>query len=850
MGQQLAHWQLKGFEPGTPFTALLAWGKDSTGWIDATAPGDTHAALIAAKRLAHPFQGRNEHAATSIAERAWWWRTTFDAQAAKPGERIELVFDGLDTFADIYLNGTLLGSANNMFHDWRFDISQLINSKGSNDLVLLFKPTALAVPAQDMPQWGPLSERMNVNKRNLMRKAQFGWGWDWGPDLPTVGIWRAARIERYSVARLRDVHATVKSLSSDRCELGIDIAVENHAAATGLRALMVLRNPDHQIVAKATVDLDASTHVDLLIQKPELWWTVDLGKQPLYKLEVELLHQDDTLDRSETRVGLRTITLDQSPDADEPGAMFFRFVLNGVPIFARGACWIPASSFVGVVDKAHYRKLLEQTVFANMNMIRVWGGGVYEHDEFYDLCDEMGLLVWQDFMFACAPYPENEQAFIESVRQEVQYQAKRLRNHPSMALWCGNNECQVLQQFVNKIMQSDSPLLGALYYDKLIPEELAALSPDIPYWPGSPYGGLISNSMRVGDVHDWTVWHGVPPCPEDEFIGGKDMSPAGVHYKRYAEDKGRFISEFGIHSAPPLSSLKRWMNPEDLRLEAPGFLERIKDEPKNKVYAMLEPVTGLPNNLEEYVDYTMLLQAEGLKYGLEHFRRRKPHCSGTLIWQLNDCWPCVSWSLMDYDGVGKSSLYAVSRAYAPVMASFKVSDEGIAELWLTNDTLKPIKGEAIIELLHLDGRVEWTTKIPYALRANCSESIWHGEAPQDQTDLALRVQSKDDAFARNRYLLAPIMDLQLARGARPNAAITALSPHQLEVKLSADTWLLSVTIDTPDAAFKVSDNYFDLCAGESKVIHVINNERPISANDLVIRCWNERIAQKNTGEMA
>jgi beta-mannosidase len=306
-----------------------------------------------------------------------------------------------------------------------------------------------------------------------------------------------------------------------------------------------------------------------------------------------------------------------------------------------------------------------------MNMMRVWGGGIYEHDGFYDLCNCLGLLVWQDFMFACAPYPEDEPAFVDNVRAEIHDQVVRLRNHPSLALWCGNNECQLLHSFVSRATHDDGAVLGSLYYDRLMPEALAALDPATPYWPGSPAGGPSANSMRAGDVHDWTVWHGIPPVPDQDFVGEIDRSPAGIAYTRYAENTGRFISEFGIHSAPPMATLRRRMDPQDLSLESPGFLERIKDEPKDKINGMLLSNTGLPETLEQYVDFTMLTQAEGLKFGIEHFRRRKPHCSGTLIWQYNDCWPCVSWSLVDYDGAGKASLYATTRAYAPVLASFK-----------------------------------------------------------------------------------------------------------------------------------------------------------------------------------
>jgi beta-mannosidase len=648
------------------------------------------------------------------------------------------------------------------------------------------------------------------------------------------------RLERWQAVRIGELRATVAQLSAARCELRVELGLERAAETAGLVAQLTLLDPDGGIAANRTVALERAASLSLAVEQPRLWWTADLGAQPLYRLVVTLLQGEAIVDRRSLSLGLRTIALDQSPDPDEPGASFFRFVLNGVPIVARGACWIPASSFVGTVDAARYRMLLEQAVGANMNMLRVWGGGVYEHDAFYELCDELGLLVWQDLMFACAPYPEDDAQLVENIREEVRYQARRLRHHAALALWCGNNECQVLHIFAERIFGPAGPLPGTLYYERLIPEVLAELDPATPYWPGSPWGGPSPNSMRAGDVHDWTVWHGVPPCPDDQFVGAQDRSPAGVHYRRYAEDQGRFISEFGIQAAPSLDALRRWMDAADLELGSAGLLERIKDHPKDKVHAMLEPVTGLPRTLEEYVDFTMLLQAEGLKFGIEHFRRRKPHCSGMLVWQYNDCWPCVSWSLADYDGGGKASLYAVARAYAPVLASFKPLDEGAVELWITNDTLRPLEGAATVELLRLGGGAQWSEALRYAVPANSSRPVWRGRAPALAADRVLQVRAADRAFADNRLLLAPVKDLQLARGARPQCEIATLGPGELELRLRAEAWLLGVAIEAPQAGTRFSDNYFDLRPGESRVVRVCNTQRPLAAGELRVRCWNER----------
>lgn len=834
-------WQLKDFEVGGGLAACAEQGGDAEGWIAATVPGDTHRALVRAGRLADPFRDRNEAGAAWVAEREWWWRTRFEAPPAQPGERVELVFEGLDTFARIYLNGELLGGTDNMFREWRFEIGARLRAGGGNTLAIAFAPATASVIDQPPLVWAMSAEKITASRRNQIRKAQYGWGWDWGPNLPGVGVWQPVRIERQQLARIADLRFRTVALADDRAELLIELGIERLDAGTpALQAQIRLRDPEGGLVVEQTVAAEGPMRLALSVAQPRLWWTADLGAQPLYTVEATLLAEGgQALDAQSRRVGIRTLQLDTSDDPDEPGCQFFRFVLNGVPIFARGACWIPAHSFVGELGEAHYRPLLEQAVQGQMNMLRVWGGGIYEPDCFYELCDALGLLVWQDFMFACAPYADDDPAFVDNVMAELGHQVRRLRHHPSLALWCGNNENQVIQTLINTMTGTEAALAGARYYDELMPALLTELDPVTPYWPGSPWGGANPNSMRAGDVHDWTVWHGFPPVPDADFVGTLDRSPEGVAYTRYAEDLGRFISEFGIHAAPAMDTLKRWLAPEDLHLDSPGFLDRIKDHPKDKVNAMLIPVTGLPATLEQYIAYTQLVQAEGLKFGIEHFRRRKPHCSGTLIWQYNDCWPCVSWSLVDYDGVGKAGYYAVARAYAPVMASFKLIGEDQAELWITNDSLLPIDDHANVQLQRLAGGADWAESLAYAVPANSSRVVWRGPVPAGAKDRVLCVQSAGGCFPDNRLLLAPVKELALVAGAAPTVRIERLSPQELCVHLgSAEAYLLCVSLGVDTVGTRFSDNHFDLRAGESRSIRVSHPSRVLAADDLSVRCWN------------
>jgi len=827
----LTHWELLDFTPGEGLDQGAAIG-GGEGWLPVHAPGDTYVALIEAGRLAHPFKGRAEDAAAWVRDREWWWRTSLEAPAVGADQAAELVFEGLDTFASVYLDGELIGRTDNMFRRYAFDIGARLTPGSRHILAIRFDPPALSVPeVSPLPVWTSFTDRVSVSKRNLMRKAQFGWGWDWGPNLPTVGVWKEARLEVRARARIVDAAFTTLAISPDAAQTRIDIEAVGGAASVEV----VLTDPQGVVVFRHEGPLADRLRLSADIAGPQLWWTADLGDQPLYALTVRLLDGDRLLDETRRDVGLRTIELDQSPDPDEPGATFFRFVLNGVPIFAKGACWVPASSFVGEVDEAAYARLIDQTVRANMKMIRVWGGGIYEPDLFYDLCDRRGVLVWQDFMFACAHYPEDP-AFAGSVKAEAEDQVRRLRHHACLALWCGNNENQAIHRIDADRMGVDTPLSGALLYDDLLPEVLGRLDPETPYWPGSPWGGPNPNSMRAGDVHDWTVWHGVPPIPDAEMIGEFGSTPEAVSYTRYADDTARFVSEFGLQAAPALETLERWMDPADLTPDSEGFLARIKDEAR-KADLMMAPVTGLPTTLREYVDFTQWCQAEGLKFGIEHFRRRRPHCSGALLWQLNDCWPCVSWSLIDYEGGEKAAYHAVRRAFAPVLASFKAGPKGL-ELWITNDTLRAVEGEVVVTFEDLSGVVQDRWRVAFSAPPGGHAVPWCGTLPV-RADRVLRAVSSSGAFEAARHLFVPIAQLALKTGAAPEATFTQISPTELRLDLTADVWLAFVHLTTARPDLRFSDNHFDLAAGERRSI-VVTGSSPFGPEDLTLRCWNDR----------
>ena len=516
MPQMFERWKLQDFAPGEGAAAAAqAPDHDDAAWIPVPVPGDVHRALLAAGRIPDPFYDRNEDQVSWMEGREWWYRTRFDGPDGPPppgaDERLRLVFHGLDTYATVWLNGRELGRHRNMFREAVFEVTSLLQPGRPNTLALRFDPPLAQVDAAALPIWAP---GVQSPPRVAMRKAQYGYGWDWGPRLPTIGIYRPVELRRQRLAALAGLRfATLEiDASGGAALLSVRAEVERIAAAVELELRVTLRAPDGSVAAETALPLapgaDSATAY-LQVSRPQLWWTHGLGAQPLYTLEVALAAGGAELERQTSHVGIRTIALDQSPDPDEAGTRFFRFVINGVPIFAKGADWIPADSFPGAIEPKRFDLLLSAARDANMNMIRVWGGGLYEDDRFYDACDRLGLLVWQDFMFACASYPEDE-AFAAEVAAEARYQVRRLRNHASLALWCGNNENQwIFDRTFWDVPENRVP--GCLYYDRILPEVVAAEDGRTPYWPGSPFGGNDYDSAEDGDRHNWETWHGNLP---------------------------------------------------------------------------------------------------------------------------------------------------------------------------------------------------------------------------------------------------------------------------------------------------------------------------------------------------
>ncbi len=815
-------WKLKDFAPGEgEAQRVYAGSVEPGGWIDVIVPGDVHSALIAAGRIADPYYNTQETDCAWVEKREWWYHTTFKGpRELDSDERLLLVFEGLDTFATLWLNGKELGNTANMFREHVFDVSAAVLPGLENTLTLCFRPPLQVVEGKPVPGFGTMNLGAEPSK-TLMRKAQFGYGWDWGPRLPTIGIWRPVALKRQRAAAIGSVHFVTESIRPEHAQVSVRVEVDRFAGRGELSLRITLSDAGQHVVGRQTVALPAnkpggSIQASLTIADPQLWWTHDLGEPYLYSLEVALEQDGTELEQVHQLVGVRTIALDQSADPDEPGTRFFRFVLNGVPIFAKGGDWIPADSFVGAIPAGRYERWIRATRDANMNMLRIWGGGIYEHDCFYELCDRHGVLVWQDFMFACAAYPDDDAAFVDEVRQEAVYQVRRLRSHPCMAAWVGNNECQMIGAFARMFAPDLTTLPGDLLYETVLPDVVRAHDGAVPYWPGSPYGGRHPNDQAVGDVHDWTVWHGMSEDANLMEIFTKGPTPEQVAYTRYAEDQGRFISEFGMHASPVLETLRRVIPEDQLFHHSPSMDHHNKDNPKNKGDLLMMTSTGLPKDLAEYIDFSMLAQAEGLKFGIEHFRRRKPHCSGTLIWQLNDCWPVLSWAIMDYYGFGKAGYYYTRRVYAPVLASFKILADGAVELWITNDTLRPIEQPVSVHYGSFGAGTLWEETVTVSVPANSSRPVWRCDVDRAHAlpDRYLAVRSSSLAFPANRTFFAAIKDLE-RHSVAPTVQVTAVSAHELRVHVEAHAYVFFFHILLPDEQARLSDNYLDLAAGES-----------------------------------
>ncbi|MBK9050302.1 MAG: glycoside hydrolase family 2 protein [Chloroflexi bacterium] len=666
-------------------------------WLAATVPGCVHTDLLAAAAIPDPFYRDNEHQVMWIGEVDWVYRRTFTVAAdLLQHERVLLQCAGLDTLATLWLNGTQLGQTDNMFRTWEFEVKPLLRP-GDNEIVVRFD-SALRYGQAKLAEryihsWSTESHKLPGG--NYVRKSQCNFGWDWGPMLVTCGIWRDITLVALDTARLADVYVAQDHAESGQVTLTCQVTAEQSAAAP-LKAICQVTFAGQPIAAQTINLVDASGTATLVVTNPELWWPNGLGTQPLYTVTVTLLDEaDQPLDRWERRIGLRTLRLVRQKD--EWGESF-HFACNDVPFFAKGANWIPADALVTRLTDERYKQLLDAAAAANMNMLRVWGGGIYEQTIFYDQCDELGICLWQDFMFACATYPTFDEAFMQNVEQEAIENFRRLRHHASLALWCGNNE---LEQGLVGETWSDHAMSWADYsklFDHRLAELAAELAPQTDYWPGSPHTPYENryhfNDPRWGDAHIWDVWHGLQP------------------FEFYYTCFHRFNSEFGFQSFPEPQMVRTYTEPEDENITSYIMeLHQRSDNGNSRIMHYLLDWFRLPTSFDMTLWLSQILQGMAIKHAVEHWRRTMPRGMGTLYWQLNDCWPVASWSSLDYDGRWKALHHMARHFFAPLLVS-AVADPatGQVAVHVTSDKLDVV-----------DGVVEWVVTTAQGERVDGGE---------------------------------------------------------------------------------------------------------------------------------
>ncbi len=779
-------------------------------WLPAAVPGGVHTDLLALNKIPDPFVADNELKVQWIAESDWEYRRSFDVERSLlTEERKFLVCDGLDTLAEVTLNGTLLGKTDNMYRRWSWDVRGLLKETG-NELSILFRAPVSFIRARQAEK--PLRGGGDIPGGPHLRKAPCQWGWDWGPKLPPIGIWKDIRLEGYSTARLEDVYL-YQDHEDGAVTLGAEVLAETWKV-DNLKVSLKITSPEGhaQTISAEFSPLAGGVSIANLqskIENPQLWWPNEFGSQDLYQVDVLLKDGNAVLDRRTYSIGLRTIELRREPDT---WGESFTFVVNGVPIFAKGADWIPADSFPTRLTGPSLEKLIRDAAAAHMNMLRVWGGGLYESDMFYDLCDRYGLLVWQDFTFACGVYPEDD-AFAENVRVEAVENVRRLRHHPSLALWCGNNEME--QGWVdwkwNDPTDSVVQSLKAGYdrmFHHLLPEVVAVEDPDRPYWPSSASSGIPfadPNGQIRGDTHYWEVWHGRRP------------------FSDYRNQFPRFMSEFGFQALPTYQTIQAYAGPEDQNMTS-YIMEHHQRSPEGNglMIAQMTDTFRMPKDFQSLVYLSMVLQAEGIRYGVEHWRRHRNRVSGTLIWQLNDCWPVASWSSIDYFGRWKALHYAARRFYDPVLLSVEDRAE-IMNVWVTNDTAHPWTGELRWSLQTLGGKVlkSGTEKVQAkALSAAEIVSLDFHRQVNDENRRGLifvaelwkgsKWRSRQvSTFCPNKHL--DLVDPQI------ETRVSVLK-GQMVLEVEADSLARFVELGLEGVDVVFSDNYFDLPAGTSVTI--------------------------------
>jgi len=790
-------------------------------WFPAEVPGCVHTDLLNNKQIEDPFYRMNEKDLQWIDKKDWEYRVVFtpDGSLLKKKHK-EIVFRGLDTYADVYLNDSLILKAENMFREWKADISGLLK-KGSNEIRIYFhSPIKIGLEKLEkngypLPAANDYSEIGGMGDKRVsifIRKAPYHFGWDWGPRFVTSGIWRPVELQGWDEARMEDLFIRQDHITRKQAEITALVTVYSE---TDMPAMLSISDNDlKQVLGTREVQLKKGYNtfdIPVKISNPRLWWSHGLGEQKLYTFRGSLMTGNTLLDSRLVKTGLRDIKLVRKKDPDGQGESFY-FQLNGVPVFMKGANYIPNDAFLPRVTPEKYEDVVKRAADANMNMLRVWGGGIYENDEFYDLCDKYGILLWHDFMFACSMYPGDNE-FLENVRNEAIQNMVRLRNHPSIALWCGNNEIETAwrnwgwQNLYNEEQKKEIWKAYDTLFHKLLPSVVNEYAPGMAYWWSSPTQGLNvtdynrpNRELYSGDVHMWSVWHGKQP------------------FSLYEKYIGRFMSEYGFQSFPEIKTIESFTLPEDRDITSEVLNWHQRSAPGNmliKTYLDMYYKPAL--NFEHFLYLNHVLQAEGVSLAMEAHRRAMSWCMGSLYWQINDCWQAPSWSSTDYFGRWKALHYYARRAFSPLLISPEVKNDSLY-VYIVSDSLTDQHGILRISLYHFDGKLLLKREKEVNVPGNTSTVVWT-EPMQTFTErgslhdvflYAEFITGKSKETERYFYFDAP-KNLNLVI---PEIKHSVQKKGKVyEITLTTDKPARDVYLNSASCDGWYDDNYFDMLPG-------------------------------------
>lgn len=794
------------------------WHAEKECCITAHVPGDVHLDLMQAGLIPEPLTGDNSLQMNWIEEKDWWYHKDFIVSRDALRNRAELVFEGIDLTADIWLNGEKLGNTNNMFREYRFDVTTLLR-EGINAIDVRLDVGLDAANDKPVKAFEACWNAWDV-RRMWIRKAQQAFYWDITPRLHTCGLWRSVRLESFDLAVIRDVYVS-STVCGKQADIAIQIETETFGACADYSLSVVLKDENTFETAVQSFAADGAVQhnqtVQLCIPSVQLWWPRGLGQQHLYSVEICLMDSYGRIISKKTlRHGVRRVTIRQEDINEEEST--FNILVNGEPVFFKGWDWVPPDAIYARVTPQVERRLLDMAAECHTNMLRVWGGGIYPTDEFYDYCDELGIMLWQDFMLACGYYPDFDAGFCKEFEQEAAYIIRKYRNHASLGLWCANNENQQMHEMTNP----HGVHIGQRLYDEILAVMTASLDPNTPYHPGSPFYGKLANSNERGDQHIW-----------DHSMAWVTNGKYQLRIWDFAEGNPKFVSEFGVCSPPNLATAKAYMNGMTPDMKSPAWFHHMcyfavgLTDNLIKEYYTDRPVT----DLAEYTMAGQMIQAEAISDVVKTLRTRKFICGGVLYWQFAESWGHTGYSPVDYYLRCKASYYYMKRAFEPVTGLFAENGNQVV---LVNDTLEPVKLHAECGVMRFEGekmnvQEGEITLAPNSVTPFAEVDCAHVDGCNAFAYVILKRNGRE--IARNRRFLAPMKTLHIPAESL-HAEYQRLNETEWKLTLTADVFHWDVTLEQDDR-LKYSDNAFDVWPGERKVLYITANSPLICAKPAI-----------------